>query len=419
LARAATIGLCLSLAVAFLLPKRYESTTRIMPPDSKSLSSMGMAAAMASKAGGGLGGAALDLLGMKDSGATFISILQSRTVQDRLIDRFNLMHVYGYRYRKDARKKLAERTDIGEDRKSGVISVTVTDRDAQRAAAMARAYIDELNRLAAELNTSAAHRERVFIEDRLKTVKQDLDQASKEFSEFASKNTAIDIKEQGKAMVEAAATLQGQLIAAQSQLQGLEQIYTDNNVRVRSLRARVGELKRQLEKLGGTDASLAAGSSLSGQPAELYPSIRKLPLLGVQYANLYQQTKIQETVYELLTQQYEIAKIEEAKEIPTVKVLDDADVPEKKAFPPRLLIGVLGMLMSFVLAGLWVIAQQEWEKMDSVDARKVFAHEVYGTLRSDTRQLWTRRRQLPKAVVVGAFGWLRSSNGRRGESHEG
>ncbi|MGB9071633.1 MAG: Wzz/FepE/Etk N-terminal domain-containing protein [Terriglobales bacterium] len=415
LARAATIAFCLSLALAFLLPKRYESTTRIMPPDSKSLSSMSMAAAMASKAGGALGGAALDLLGMKDSGATFISILQSRTVQDRLIDRFNLMHVYGYRYRKDARKKLAERTDISEDRKSGVISVTVTDRDAQRAAAMARAYIDELNRLAAELNTSAAHRERVFIGDRLKTVKQDLDQASKEFSEFASKNTAIDIKEQGKAMVEAAATLQGQLIAAQSELQGLEQVYTANNVRVRSLQARVGELKHQLEKLGGTDASLAAGSNPGGQPAELYPSIRKLPLLGVQYANLYQQTKIQETVYELLTQQYELAKIEEAKEIPSVKVLDEADVPEKKSFPPRLLIGVMGMLMSFLLACAWVIGVHKWERIDQLDSQKVFAQEVYATLRSDCQRLWRRRRHLPKDMVTGTLGWFSSSNDRNGD----
>jgi uncharacterized protein involved in exopolysaccharide biosynthesis len=415
LARAATIAFCLSLALAFLLPKRYESTTRIMPPDSKSLSNLGMAAAMASKAGGALGSAALDLVGAKDSGATFISILQSRTVQDRLIDRFNLMHVYWYRYRKDARKKLAERTNIGEDRKSGVISVTVTDRDAQRAAAMARAYIDELNRLAAELNTSAAHRERVFIEGRLQTVKQDLDQASKEFSEFASKNTAIDIKEQGKAMVEAAATLQGQLIAAQSELQGLEQIYTDNNIRVRSLRARVAELKLQLEKLGGTDASLAARSDPPGQPTELYPSIRKLPLLGVQYANLYRQTKIQETVYELLTQQYELAKIEEAKEIPSVKVLDEADVPEKKSFPPRLLIAVMGMLMSFLLACAWVIGVHKWERIDHLNSRKVFAQEVYGTLVADCQRLWRRRRRLPKDVVIRTLAWFRSSNDRNGD----
>src|SRR6185312_14547545 len=121
----------------------------------------------------------------------------------------------------------------------------------------------------------------------------------------------------GKAMVDAAAALQGQLIAAQAQLSGLQQIYTDNNVRVRAAEAHVEELQKKLNELGGagTQSDLESNNSL-------YPSIRKLPLLGVTYADLYRQTKIQETVYELLTQQYELAKMQEAKEIPTVKVLD-------------------------------------------------------------------------------------------------
>ena len=100
-----------------------------------------------------------------------------------------------------------------------------------------------------ELSTSGAHRERVFLEGRLKTVQQELESAEKDFSQFASKNMAIDIKEQGKAMVEAAAVLQGQLIAAESEMEGLRQIYTNNNVRVRTLEARITELKQQLEKL--------------------------------------------------------------------------------------------------------------------------------------------------------------------------
>src|SRR5438874_1730942 len=126
---------------------------------------------------------------------------------------------------------------------------------------MAEAYVEELNRLVAELSTSSARRERLFLEGRLKAVNQDLEVAEKEFSQFSSKNTAIDIKEQGKAMVEAAATLQGQYIAAQSELEGLKQIYTDNNVRIRSVKARIAELKHQLERIGGKgeDASAPAG----------------------------------------------------------------------------------------------------------------------------------------------------------------
>src|SRR5262249_32623460 len=150
-----------------------------------------------------------------------------------------------------------------------------------------------------------------------------------------------------KAMVESAAILQGQLIAAQSELEGLTQIYTPSNVRVRSARARVQELQRQLEKVEGTDASLAAETA--PQSSELYPSIRKLPLLGVEWADLYRETKIQETVYELLNQQYEMARIQEAKEIPTVNVVDPANLPEKKSWPPRLLI-VVGLTMASLAA---------------------------------------------------------------------
>ena len=130
--------------------------------------------------------------------------------------------------------------------------------------------------------------------------------------------------------------LQGQLIAAESELQGLQQIYTTGNVRVRSLRARVNELQRQLDRISGTDASLASDGADS--PPNSYPSIRKLPLLGVEWAELYRRTKIQETVYELLNQQYELTRIQEAKEIPTIRVIDPANLPEKKSWPPRLLI---------------------------------------------------------------------------------
>jgi uncharacterized protein involved in exopolysaccharide biosynthesis len=411
--RVAAIGLAASALLAFLLPQRFESTTEIMPPDPQSLS-LGMTAALA-RASGALGSTALDLLGATDSGSTFISILQSRTIQDRLIDRFNLMRVYGYRYRKDARKKLAERTSISEDRKSRVISVSVSDRDPHRAADLAHAYIDELNRLSAELNTSAARREKEFIEGRLNSVKQDLDQASKNFSEFASKNTTIDIKEQGRAMVDAAATLQGQLIASQSELQGLQQMYAEGNVRVRSVKARVEELKRQLEKLGGTDASLQPGSP-SGS-SELYPSIRKLPLLGVQYADLYQQVKIQETVYELLTQQYEMAKIQEAREIPSIKVLDDAEVPEKRSFPPRLLIILLGAVMCLAGSCLAFILSDRWRTLEPHHPWKEFIGELSAAVHSNTRRWISVRRPLRVDGSDPATFWPQSSNGRNGDSH--
>jgi capsule polysaccharide export protein KpsE/RkpR len=204
-----------------------------------------------------------------------------------------------------------------------------------------------------------------------------LEAAEKEFSQFASKNTAIDIKEQGKAMVDAAATLQGQFIAARSELEGLKQLYTDQNVRVRAAEARMVELETQLEKLGGKDESTSLTEAEKNDP--LYPSIRRLPLLGVTYADLYRRTKVQEAVFETLTQEYELAKVQEAKEIPTVKVLDPPNLPDKKSFPPRTLLVLLGTVLAFSCGVTWVFGSALWEAVDPADPRKALAQEVLGT----------------------------------------
>jgi capsule polysaccharide export protein KpsE/RkpR len=380
LCRAALAGFLVGTILAFVLPKRFQSTTLLMPPDAQPSSALTMAA-LASRSGmGGLGDFAGDLLGLKSPGALFVGILRSQTVEDRIIDRFNLNKVYWTQLPEDTRRKLTESTSISEDRNSGIISITVTDGDPKRAAAMAQAYAEELDHLVAELSTSAAHRERVFLEERLQTVKQELDQASQDLSRFESKNAAIDIKEQGKAMVDAAATLMGQLIAAKSELKGLEPIYTTNNVRVQSVQSRIAELNRELEKMGRKEDPEAGDPNNSEDP--FYPSIRKLPLLGETYADLYRRTKIKEIVYETLTQQYELAKVQEAKETPRVKVLDVARLPQKKSFPPRLLIMVLCTVLCLMGGAVLILAQAQWNEIDGADPAKVLAQEVFQTIQA-------------------------------------
>jgi len=370
--KVAMVALIVSAAVAFLIPKRYESTVAIMPPDSLDNSGMIMAA-LAGKGSPGLAGMASSLLGMKSSGALYIGLLHSRSVEDHIVDKFDLRKVYGTRYEQDARKILDHRTVVDEDRKSGVLTITVTDRRPERARDIAQSYVEELNALVSQVSTSSARRERIFIEQRLSTVKTDLESAEQQFSAFASKNTALDIKEQTKAMVQSAASLQGQLIAAQSELEGLLQIYSPNNVRVRTTQARVDELKRQLQKIDGTDASLTTDAPQSG---DLYPSIRKLPLLGVQWADLYRRVKTQEAVYELLSQQYELARIQEAKEVPTVNVIDSANLPEKKSWPPRLL--VMALLTSLAVAGVIavIIGKEELQSLPEDDPYRQLAQKA-------------------------------------------
>lgn len=377
--RAAGVGLVLSTLLAFLIPNQYTSTTQLMPPDSQSSnSSMAMMAATLAKGAGALSSVAGDLLTLKSNGAMFVGVLRSQTVQDRLVQQFDLKKVYHTKLGVDARQKLDENTFISEDRKSGIISINVTDHSKTLAAALAGAYVKQLNSLVAELSTSAAHRERVFLGDRLESVKHELDQASNQLAQFSSKNSTLDIRDEGRAMLDAAAGLAGQMIAVQSQLEGLRQIYTDSNPRVRSLNAHVMELRRQLQKLGGTKEPAGVSGDTSVDPTSdmPYPSIQKLPLLGVKYADFYRQVKIQETVYELLTEQYEMAKVQEVKETPSVKILDPANLPERKSFPPRLMIMLSGTCLAMVIAAIWLLSSIRWDKMDPQDPRKEFLQEL-------------------------------------------
>ncbi|MGH9711278.1 MAG: GumC family protein [Candidatus Acidiferrales bacterium] len=377
--RATIAGLLAATLIAFLIPNRYVSTTELMPPDSESGNSLAIASALAGQAGS-LGALAGDFLGIKSTGALFIGVLRSRTVEERIVSRFDLKKVFGARLEETARQKLEERTAITEDRKSGIITLAVTDKDPKRAAAIAAAYVDELDTLMTQLTTSSAHRERVFLEERLTAVNQQLESAEKKFSLFASKNGTIDITEQGKAMLEAGATLEGQLIAAQSELEGLKQIYTPGNVRIRATQARVTELHHQLEKLSGTAGQPPVGSTANS--TALYTPLRQLPILGVPYADLFRELKVEEAVYETLTKEYEIAKVQEAKEIPTVKVLDPAQIPERQSDPPRLLIMILGMAMAMGLAIAWTVGEARWKTTAPDNAGKILAQEVFHTVKA-------------------------------------
>jgi uncharacterized protein involved in exopolysaccharide biosynthesis len=395
LGKALLYGLAICLAVAFLIPTEYEATTQLMPPDQQSGSGLSAISSLAGGSGGALKALAGMLGGSKTSGDLFVGVIGSETVEDDLITKFDLRKVYGKKRWEDARKKLDSRTDASVDKKSEILKISVTDRSAQRATAMAQEYVDELNRLLAQLNTSASHRERVFLEARLQEVKQALESSEQQFSQFASANTALDIPEQGKAMIAASSQLQGQLIAAQTELQGLRQIYTDNNVRVKETQARIDELQRQLGNMRGDSGPADGATPQDGSDALGYPSIRKLPQLGVTYADLMRSTKVNEAVYETLTEQYEAAKVDEAKDLPTVKVLDPAQVPEKKSFPPRAIITIVGGLLFLGFGILWVLWREHWKNIDPQDPAKSLATRVGRDLARDLP--WLRRNGRPAA----------------------
>jgi uncharacterized protein involved in exopolysaccharide biosynthesis len=391
LAKVTAVALILSAAIAFLTPKRYESIARLMPPEQPS-SGIAMLAALAGHSSGGLAGlgSLAGLLGGRTSSALFIDLLHSRTVSDHIIDRFNLQHAYRKRYRIDTVKYLGRHTTVVDDKKSGVITITFSDTDRWRAQAITQAYLDELNSLVTHANTSSARREREFIEKRLVSVQAELQGAEKALGQFSSSNVTLDIKEQTHAMVDAAAKLQAELIVGQSELDSLQQIYGEGNVRVRAARARIGVLKSELTKMSGSASS--EGSDQSGEASsELYPSLRQIPRLAVPYADLYRRVKIQETVFELLSQQYEMSRIEEAKDTPVVAVIDQPLVAEKKSFPPRLLVILLLTLLAVGATCYYIILRSMWEHVAAGDPRKVLAQDIADSARRQLEHRFQRR----------------------------
>lgn len=398
LVRVVGVTFIVSFGLVFLIPKQYESTARIMPPE-RSGSDTAMFAALAGRALGadGLGSLAASLLGAHNSGALFVDLLRSGSVTGHIIDRFQLMNAYHKRYRVDAAKRLLRRTEIVQDKKSGVLTITVTDNDPVKARDMAQAYLDELNILVNRTSTSSAHQERVFIERRLHAVKNDLDRAQQAMSDFASAHATIDIREQTRATVEAAARLEAELVVTQGELRSLQQIYGDQNVRVRAAEARMANLRREMSKLGGTSADLPAdkdhtsgsGSNAVDPDPISYPPLRQLPRLAVPYANLYRDVRVQENVLDLLTQQYEVARIQEAKDIPVVSVIDAPGIPEKKSFPHRTLLTLIATFIVGCATSAGLVAREHWNRLSLHDPRRVFANEVFATLHA--KRFWPAR----------------------------
>ena len=374
------VGMIMFAGLAMFISK-YEATAQLMPPDGNAPSGLAaMAAPFLGKTGdgGGLGGmlGAGDLLGSsKSSGALFTKVLQSQTIQNQLIKDFDLLKHYHLSYFEDARNKLTSRTTVTEDKKSMVLTIIVRDRDPKLAVALVGAYLDQLDRVMTKVATSAARRERIFLEQRLADERKVLQESEVQFSQFSSRNMTLDVPQQTKVTVEAAARLQGELIDARSQLEALQQVYAPDNVRVKSLQARIAALTRDLAKINSGKGM----GEIAQDPANPYPSVKNLPLLGVQWTDLYRNTKIHETVYELLTQRYEVARIQEAKDMPAVKVLDPPSVSERK-YPGATQVILLGTILSFVLACFGSFLSDRWGRLDSQDPRRLLFSRIFGNV---------------------------------------
>jgi len=339
----------LSIVIALLIPKTYESTVRILPPQ-QDQGLIGLMMGQMAGGGGGLASIAGGMLGAVTPADQYASILQSERIKDAIIDRFKLMDEYGKEYRADMYKKMDNIVEVKAGRKDGIISIAVEDEDPKKAAAIANAYIDELSKLDAEMDMSSAGQNRSFLEERLTRSKADLIRSEEALKSFQSKNNAVNVTEQAKASIEGVALLKAQRAVQEAQLSALQSQFTDSTQEVHTTRATVKNLTTQIEKLEG----IGTGA---------IPSIGSVPGLAQEQIRLLREFKTQEMLVELLTKQNELAKLAETKSTNTIQVIQKGTVPDKKIKPKRLLIVLGSTLLSFCGTVLWVLFRHFREQL--------------------------------------------------------
>lgn len=340
-------GLCLgsmvlAAAISLLLPKIYESTASVLPQlESKETGALG-ALLMATGAAGNMAqNLGVNLPGLPTTPTdVFVSILKSRVMADDVIAKFGLVERYREKTMVETREELADRVRISVT-KEKVIKVAVEDTDPQTAADMANFYVANLDQLNRTVNVSKAGQNRAFIERRLAETQETMGKAEEALRDFQMKNRTVAVEAQSKVMIEAAAMIQAQITAQEVQSQVMGTYLSSDNPELARIHANIDELKKQLSLM---ESGKNGKGMLPGQD-RLHPAMISVPELALQYARLFRQVKVQETLFTLLTSQYEQAKIAEARDTPTVQVLDSGVAADKRSRPRVLLnLAVAGVL---------------------------------------------------------------------------
>jgi len=334
-------AIILAAIVSLLLPKTYTATTTILPPEQ----SQSTVSALFGQIGL-LSGLSSSDFSIKDNGDLFVAMLKSRTVQDALVNRFDLRREYWVKSYQDARKKLNSCSNI-VSQDDGLISISVTDTDPRRAAAMANAYVEQLRSLNQGLAVSEASQRRLFYEQKLDAERESLAEAELALKQAEERTGLLQPDAQGRAIIDAVAHARAQVGIKEVQVEAMRSYATPNNP----------DLQRAERELAGLRAQLASLEQSGGQlgNGNLEIPTRRLPAVELDYIRRARDLKYHEALYEFLTKQLEGARIDEAKEAIIVQVVDKAVVPEKKSGPHRMLIVLMTAVLVFCLSCLWVL----------------------------------------------------------------
>jgi tyrosine-protein kinase Etk/Wzc len=348
----AIFAIC-ALVISLLLPVRYTATVTLMTPQQNT----SMGAALASQLGnlGGMAALAGGGLGLKSPNDMYVAMLKSRSVEDAMVQHFGLMQEYRKRYLSDASKAFEDHATVDGSGKDGLIHISVDDRDPRRAAELANGYVDEYRDLSQHLAITEASQRRLFFERELEQTKNNLANAEQALAQTEVKTGVIQPDSQARALIESAAALRAQITAREVQIQGMQTYATGENSQLVQAQSELANLRAQLNKLGGSENG----------PNEFMIPKGKVPEAGMEYVRKLRDVKYAETIFEILARQFEVAKLDEAKQGSLIQVVDPAIPPDRRSFPKRGLIVIGATAVGFLFGIFLALLQAGWGHLKS------------------------------------------------------
>lgn len=347
-------SIVLGACVALILPNRYTATVTLLPPQQNS----SISAAVASQLGslGGVAALAGGSLGLKNSNDLYVAMFRSRTVEDAMIERFALLNEYHVPRMSDGRKQFEKHTAIENGIKDGLIHISVSDHDAKRASELANGYVNQFRSLSEHLAITEASQRRLFFEKQIEQAKDHLVDAEEALKRTEQSTGLIQLDSQARALVESAALLRGQIAAKEVQIHAMETYATGQNSQLIQAQSELQTLRSELSKLGSSEPAI---------DGEIIVPKGKVPEASLEYVRKVRDVKYYETIFEILARQFELAKLDEAKQGAVIQVVDMAVPPDKKSFPPRSLITLGAALTGLVIAVCIVSLQNAWTRIKS------------------------------------------------------
>jgi tyrosine-protein kinase Etk/Wzc len=340
----------IAIVGSLLLPNQYTATVLLLPPQQNS--SLGSALTSQLSALSGLAGLAGGGGLLKNPNDMYVSMLKSRTVEDGIVQQFGLMQEYKIKYPSEARKAFEHHTVVDGSGKDNLIHISVEDKDPKRAAEIANGYVEQYRKLSEHLAITEAAQRRLFFQQQLEEAKNNLANAEEALKKTQQTTGVLEINSQSRALIETAAVLRAQIAAKEVQVQAMQTFATGQNAQLIQAQQELDSMRAQLARLGGSAEDTTGGGFIVPKG--------KVPEAGLEYLRKLRDVKYYETIFEILARQFEVAKLDEAKEGSIVQVVDSAVPPDRKSSPHRGLIVIISTLLGLVLGVTIALFQAAW-----------------------------------------------------------